>query len=932
MMTSDAQLLKEWRTRRDANAFRELVSRHSGMVYGACLRILRNAADAEEIAQECFLRLAENNPRIRKSLGGWLHTLATHRALDRLKSQKRRELREDAFAQSAGNAVTPEFDEIMTYVDQAIAALPEHLREPIVAHFFENQNHREIADTLGLSRSAVTHRIQRGVAEIRTRLQNKGIALSAAALTTALTQVPAQAAPAALTASLSKLALAGGSGASTTTSALLATPLAKGFAATAMAIAAALGVYAIQPGAVEAPPETSIESNEFVAESTQTSSDSQSVVASQNATRQTEPFTLPSPMINAASPSPTTAPTGATITGVVVDLQGNPVPTAYVQTRGEVYRDSFSGPVNQNGEFRFENVPTEINFYVAAYKRSPDRLSPQVSLHHLEVGVEYALTLTLHEAQISGTVVDAAGKPLPNAALLAQPLAQNDDYYRFGLPTTNADSNGRFTIPGLFAGTYDIKVKPGPDMPGYLETGEQVTVTSDQRVSGLKVIARMPEGLVIAGRVHDAMGNPIFNAHVTAHITEPPYTSIAAQSDAYGQFVLQGLEPRKYRLQIAHGEYTNAHKVDVPAGTEDVSIELQARGAVLAKVIDALTGDPVTHFEVLRRLPSSDEIHWMVSPQFEPVDDPDGQVAFEAVQAGDFEVIVRAKGYAESRVVAKVEPGAVTEGVVVPLETARIIRGRVIDASGNPIVSAKVYAGKLPRHNPYEVRDAARSDADGFFELEDAPASTQLIAAYHPQFAPGWAERAGNEYEVTVQLTQGATVSGVVSLQGVPAQDSSLSYWAIDRMEGPVTVNCDEDGRFRLEHLPSGDIMLTARVPLGRELGDRYLYQTRGFADGAEEELDIDFTLGAAALEGKLTDGGKPTAHLYMHVQYPGPRGFNAYADFHSQLDNTYRIDALPAGPATLRIYPPGAPQSRDALEYDVVLQPGEVTTLDIDM
>ena len=58
MSGSDHALLERWLTNRDAEAFREIVDRYAGMVYGTCTRILRNPDDAEDVAQECFLQLA----------------------------------------------------------------------------------------------------------------------------------------------------------------------------------------------------------------------------------------------------------------------------------------------------------------------------------------------------------------------------------------------------------------------------------------------------------------------------------------------------------------------------------------------------------------------------------------------------------------------------------------------------------------------------------------------------------------------------------------------------------------------------------------------------------------------------------------------------------------------------------------------------------
>ena len=79
---SDSLLLKRWYERRDAEAFDELVSRHAAMVYATCRRVVGNDADASDVTQECFYVLARGGLRIRRSLAGFLHRLARHRALN----------------------------------------------------------------------------------------------------------------------------------------------------------------------------------------------------------------------------------------------------------------------------------------------------------------------------------------------------------------------------------------------------------------------------------------------------------------------------------------------------------------------------------------------------------------------------------------------------------------------------------------------------------------------------------------------------------------------------------------------------------------------------------------------------------------------------------------------------------------------------------
>ena len=82
MPSLDAALFQRWIATRDADAFAEIVSRHSAMVYGTCRRVLRNPADAEDVTQECFMELARAGRPVRCPLGAWLHTTAVRRSLD----------------------------------------------------------------------------------------------------------------------------------------------------------------------------------------------------------------------------------------------------------------------------------------------------------------------------------------------------------------------------------------------------------------------------------------------------------------------------------------------------------------------------------------------------------------------------------------------------------------------------------------------------------------------------------------------------------------------------------------------------------------------------------------------------------------------------------------------------------------------------------
>jgi RNA polymerase sigma factor (sigma-70 family) len=207
MPQSDVVLLDKWRASNDADAFAELLSRHASTVYGACLRVIRNPGIAEEVAQECFLELMKA-PRGVQCIGAWLHTVATRRALDRIKSEGRRSVREREYANTRDTTTEASWDDTREFVDEAIASLPNDLRIPIVLRFLEGRTHESIAEELAVSRSTVRSRIEKGIGVVRENLVKRGVVLSVATLSTSLETLSASAAPPALLSELGRRAIA----------------------------------------------------------------------------------------------------------------------------------------------------------------------------------------------------------------------------------------------------------------------------------------------------------------------------------------------------------------------------------------------------------------------------------------------------------------------------------------------------------------------------------------------------------------------------------------------------------------------------------------------------------------------------------------------------------------------------------------------------
>ena len=210
MEMTDKSLWESWRLHRDANAFTELLTRHSGMVYATCKRVLSNEGDAEDAAQECFVQLMDARITVKHSLAPWLHTVATRRALDMAKARGRRARRNLQYAVSSPSEDGAKRDDLMALLDEIVEGLTDDHRILIVERFFRGRKLSDLAEEFKISESTVRYRIEKGVEEVRAQLKRYGISTVASSLTLVLSTQIAEAAPATLVTQLGKMSLVGG--------------------------------------------------------------------------------------------------------------------------------------------------------------------------------------------------------------------------------------------------------------------------------------------------------------------------------------------------------------------------------------------------------------------------------------------------------------------------------------------------------------------------------------------------------------------------------------------------------------------------------------------------------------------------------------------------------------------------------------------------
>jgi len=163
----------------EAEAFAELVTAYQHRVFGVALRMLGSAAEAEEIAQDVFLRAyrALHDFRGDAKLSTWLYAIASRLCLTRLGSSERGMSHRggDKLAripdQDPGPEAALEQSEREAALLRAIAELPDDRRIVVVLRDLEGLSYEEIAGALDLELGTVRSRLHRARMDLKDKLE-----------------------------------------------------------------------------------------------------------------------------------------------------------------------------------------------------------------------------------------------------------------------------------------------------------------------------------------------------------------------------------------------------------------------------------------------------------------------------------------------------------------------------------------------------------------------------------------------------------------------------------------------------------------------------------------------------------------------------------------------------------------------------------------
>ncbi len=146
------------------DSFAGLVTKYQNTVFNLAYQKSQNRAEAEDIAQEVFLRAYQDLRKLRKPglFGRWLYGIALNVSRERARVQKPEALLEAIVASEA-----PSDDAAQERLLRLVGELPDKYRLPLTLYFVDGLSHRQIGERLGMAEPTARSRVHRAKAMIR---------------------------------------------------------------------------------------------------------------------------------------------------------------------------------------------------------------------------------------------------------------------------------------------------------------------------------------------------------------------------------------------------------------------------------------------------------------------------------------------------------------------------------------------------------------------------------------------------------------------------------------------------------------------------------------------------------------------------------------------------------------------------------------------
>ncbi len=166
----------------DASAFRVVVARHLPHLLATARRILRDDAEAEDVAQDALVRLWRSAKSLELGPGGlkpWLRRVVSNLCIDRIRAGRRVSVVDKVPEQIEAASQLRSIDEreLASRVDEVIKTLPERQRLALTLFHYDGLSQIEVGTILGISDEAVESLLARARRSLKTALKNEWHAL-----------------------------------------------------------------------------------------------------------------------------------------------------------------------------------------------------------------------------------------------------------------------------------------------------------------------------------------------------------------------------------------------------------------------------------------------------------------------------------------------------------------------------------------------------------------------------------------------------------------------------------------------------------------------------------------------------------------------------------------------------------------------------------